>query len=110
MKTAWSMLLGLAVVFVLVVGVRAEGEEKKLEGKVTCAKCDLKLKGDDGKTIKDCYTVIKVKDDVYWFDKDSSKKYHKEICKEGKDGTVTGTVTEKDGKKWVKVAKLEYKE
>jgi len=77
-----------------------EGKEKTLKGTVTCAKCDLKL-------ATACHTVIKVKDTVYWFDKDSSKKYHKPICTTPTEGTVTGVISEKDGKKWIKVSKVD---
>ena len=101
MRTAVKVGLSLAMVMGLLVLARAdEGKEETLKGTVTCAKCDLKL-------VKACYTVIKVKDTVYWFDKDSSKKYHKPICMEAKEGTVTGVVSEKDGKKYVKVSKVE---
>ena len=55
MKAAWSILLGLAVVLMFVVGVRAE-EEKTLKGTITCAKCGLK-------EAKACHTVIQVKED-----------------------------------------------
>lgn len=113
MKTASKLVLGLAMA--LVVGFVARAEEKKadkevtLKGKITCAKCDLKLDG-----VTKCATVIKVKekdkDVVYWFDMDNHKKYHSDICTEPKDGSVTGTVTEKDKKKWIKVTKLEYKD
>jgi hypothetical protein len=88
-----------------VSGVQA-ADEKTLSGKITCAKCDLKKE-------KACATVIVAKDGdketVYYFDSDSSKKYHKEICTESKDGKVIGTVSEKDGKHWVKVTKVEFK-
>ena len=104
MKAAWSMLLGLAVVFALVVAARA-GEEKTLKGTITCAKCDLKES-------EKCHTVIKVtedgKDVVYWFDAAGSKKNHKPICQEAKKGSVTGEVSEKDGKKMIKVSKVEF--
>ena len=50
------------------------------------------------------------KDVVYYFDTDSHKTYHGDICKTPKKGTVTGTVSEKDDKKIVKVSKLEYDE
>jgi hypothetical protein len=84
--------------------VAAEEKEKEvtLEGKITCPKCDL---AESDK----CFTVIKVKDKVYWFDAESNKKYHKDICSDGKEGKVTGTV-KKDGEKMViTVTKLEYK-
>jgi hypothetical protein len=107
MKAAWSLLLGLAVVLAFVVGTRAEDkkEEKTLKGTITCAKCDLK------ETDK-CQTVIKVKDGdkeiVYYFDAAGHKKNHKAICTEAKPGSVTGTVSEKDGKHYVKVSKVEF--
>jgi hypothetical protein len=103
MKSFGVAVLGLAMAFLLVVSVRAEDKEVTLKGTVTCAKCDLK-------ETQSCHTVIKVKEDgkdvVYYFDKTSSKKYHKPICQEAKEGTVTGTVSEMDGKKYVKVSKL----
>jgi hypothetical protein len=106
MRAIMSAVLGLGLVFAITVGsYAADKDEKTLEGKITCAKCDL------GKADK-CHTVIVVKDGdketVYWFDADSSKKYHKPICTESKKGSVTGTV-KKDGEKMtVKVSKLEW--
>jgi hypothetical protein len=102
-KSAWSMALALAFVVALTASVRAEeGKEVKLEGTITCAKCDL------GKS-DECATVIKVKDEIYYFDTKGDKKNHKEICKKAKEGTVTGTVSEKDGKKTITVTKVEFK-
>src|SRR5437016_8468859 len=101
--------LALALVVAVTLCVQAaekEDKEVKLTGTITCAKCDLKVE-------KECATVIKVKDKddktvVYYFDADSDKENHKTICKGGKKGTVTGTVSEKDGKKMVKVSKVEF--
>jgi hypothetical protein len=106
MRTAVKLALSLAMVLGFFALAQAEDndKEKKLTGTITCAKCDLKLiKGK-------CHTVIKVKDDVYWFDDASHKKNHKEICTTPKEGSVTGTVSEKDGKKYVKVSKVEFKD
>jgi hypothetical protein len=108
---AWSMALGLMVALALMVGARAddkkEDKEVTLKGKICCAKCELK---EEGRT--KCATVIVVKEDdkevTYYFDKDSDKKNHKKICTEAKNGKVTGTVEEKDGKKWVKATKVEF--
>ena len=79
--------------------------KETLKGNITCAKCELK------KATK-CATVVVVKKDdketVYYFDKDGHKKYHDDICKGGKKGTVTGTV-KKDGEKMiVTVKELKY--
>jgi hypothetical protein len=118
MKTASKLFMGLSMVLVLGLMVRADekkdtpegkgakSSEVTLKGTITCAKCDLK----ESKT---CATVIKVKKDekdvVYYFDKDSNKKYHKDTCQEPKEGSVTGTTAEKDGKQWITVSKVEYK-
>jgi Family of unknown function (DUF6370) len=47
---------------------------------------------------------------TYYFDKTSKdyKKNHEEICQEAKKGSVTGTISEKDGKKYIKVTKVEF--
>ncbi|HWG47502.1 MAG TPA: DUF6370 family protein [Gemmataceae bacterium] len=107
MRTSLKFGLSLAVVLGFMVlaqadDKKADGKAQKLTGTVTCAKCDLKI-AKDGK----CHTVIKVKDTVYWFDAASSKKYHKPICTTPTEGTVTGVVSEKDGKKIIKVSKVE---
>ncbi|MHB1424832.1 MAG: DUF6370 family protein [Gemmataceae bacterium] len=103
MKSAFKVCLSLAVVLGFLALAQAEDQkEETLKGTITCGKCDLKL-------VKKCNTVIKVKDTVYWFDKESNKKYHKDTCTEAKEGSVTGTVSEKDGKKWVHASKVEYK-
>jgi hypothetical protein len=104
MKAAFSMVLGLAFVAALVV--RAQAEDKKeveLKGTILCAKCELKESAK-------CANCIRVKEDdkdvVYYLDDTGAKaKYHKDICQGPKEGTVKGTVTEKDGKKWIKPSK-----
>lgn len=78
-------------------------DSKKLEGEATCAKCDLK-------TADKCQAVVKVGSDVYYTEAGSeAKALHSEICKGGKPATVEGEVTEKDGKKMIKVTKFEIK-
>ncbi len=87
--------------------VRADDKkEVTLEGKITCAKCDLGVE-------KACATVIVVKEDgkdvTYYFDKKGNSEHHKKICTSPMEGKVTGTVSEKDGKKFVTVSKVEFK-
>jgi hypothetical protein len=109
MRAALSIAVGLALVLTLSVGLRAADEEKggkqTLKGKITCAKCDL---NESDK----CDTVIVVekggKKTVYHFDAKGHKKYHAKICKEPMDGTVMGTVSEKDGKKIVTVTDVKF--
>ena len=107
MKTAWSMLAVVALLFAFTVTVNAEDKKEEakkvtLKGTITCAKCDLKLEAK-------CATVIKTdKDKVYYFDDVSGKKYHKQICTEAKKGTVTGTVSKKGDKMIIKVTELKF--
>jgi len=94
---------------VLVLPAQAADKEVTLKGKIMCAKCELKLKG-----ISKCTTCIKVKEGdkevVYLFlDKGHKEEYHEAVCGGGeKEGTVTGVVSEKDGKKWIKPSKVVY--
>src|SRR5437763_11276049 len=107
MRAALSMALGLVVALALVTIARAADKEETLKGTIACAKCDLKEPGR-----RTCQTVVKVtkdgKDTIYYFGADSSKKFHKPICMEAKKGTVTGTVSEKDGKHWIKATKVDF--
>ncbi len=106
MRTAVKVSLSLAVVLGFLALVQADdAKEETLKGTITCAKCDLQL-------VKACHTVIKVKDTVYWFTKDSVNygKNHKAICQTPKEGQVTGAVSEKGGKKFIKVSKLKFNE
>jgi len=103
------MTVALALGCVLAWNAQAGDKEVTLKGKIMCAKCELKLKG-----ISKCTTCIKVKEGdkevVYLFlDKGNKEEYHEAVCGGGeKEGTVTGVVSEKDGKKWIKPSKVLY--
>lgn len=88
------------------LGFVSAADEVTLDGKVCCAKCEL------GKE-KSCATVVVVKEKgsevMYYFDKDSNKKFHKDYCQGSAEAKVMGKVTEKDGKKWVAVSKIDVK-
>ncbi len=107
MKLTGIVLTVLALVCLFTAGSRAADKEVTLKGTIMCGKCELKQ-------TKKCATLIKVKesdkDVIYWFDdKGNREEYHEEVCGGGKkEGTVIGTVFEKDGKKWVKPSKVEY--
>ncbi len=84
---------------------RAEDKGVTLKGKATCAKCDLK------KTEK-CQAALVVtedgKDVVYYVKGDGAKDLHKEVCQQSKDGvSITGTVSEVDGQKWITASKID---
>jgi hypothetical protein len=116
MKAAWSMFSGLAVVCFLALGVHADDKDKKndkakeetLTGKLVCPKCALK-----DKDYKECGNALQVtgKDGktvttYYLDDKGRAEKYH--ACTTPKENvTVVGTVSEKGGKKMIKVTKVE---
>lgn len=107
MKSVGTIALALVAVLALVVSVKAEEKkEVTLKGTITCAKCDLK-------EADKCATVIKVTEGdekgVYYFDAKSHKANHKTICQTPMEGTVTGTVSEKDGKKIITVTKVDFK-
>jgi hypothetical protein len=98
-----ALLAGLALA--ALPGVAQAGE--KIEGQAQCGKCALK-KSDS------CHAVVVVKKDgaetVYWAEKDDKgKELHAEICTSVKPAVVEGTVSEKDGKKMVKITKFELK-
>lgn len=104
-KKGW-VLTAVVLAVALVAGLRAaDDKETTLKGNITCAKCELK-KADK------CTTVIVVKekdkDVIYYFDADGHKKYHDNICTTPKKGSVTGAVSDKDGKKSIKVSKVAY--
>jgi len=104
--------LSLLAAFGLVVALQADDkvEKKKevtLKGTILCAKCALK-------ETKKCQTAIQVKEDgktvtYYFVDKGHSEDYHEEVCGgDKKDGKVIGTLSVKDGKKYITPKKVEY--
>ena len=88
-------------------GVAAPADEVTLKGTIVCAKCTLK-KPD----AKECQNVLLVpgpegKKTEYYMASSKSADAVGEICMESKEATVTGTVSEKDGRKWIKASKVE---
>jgi len=59
-----------------------------------------------------CATVFVMKKDkkdvIYFFDKASDKKYHGDVCTEGKNGTLTGVFTKEGKKNIVRVKSITY--
>jgi hypothetical protein len=88
------------------VAMADKDAEVTVKGTLKCAKCSLKEQDK-------CQAVLVTKEgdkEVEYFLKDNAegKAAHKEICKQDKeDVTVTGTVTEKDGKKILTATKVE---
>jgi len=106
MRTIFTIASFLIIALALVIPSTVQADkEVTLTGKITCAKCELKIE-------KECATVIVVKEDgkdiVYYFDQKSHKANHDAICQVGKQGTVTGTLSEKAGKKYIAVTKIAF--
>src|SRR6476620_9758376 len=100
-----SLLLGfalLALSVTLLTNVQAGGAKKDvvLKGKITCAKCDL---GTESACATVIVTKMNNKDVTVYFDAPSHKKHHGAICKDPKNGTVTGTVKTEGEKKVISV-------
>ena len=106
MRNKLPIGLALLVMFLFVNFVRADDASKTLKGTMTCAKCDLKV-------ADKCQNVLQVKDGdatvtYYIEDNDVSKGTHKKVCTAAVDNvSITGTVSEKDGKKWIAPTKIE---
>ena len=81
-------------------------KEVTLKGTMECAKCVLH-QGDK------CQNVLKVKegdkDVLYYLAQNKvSTDYHKNVCSAPKENvSVTGTVSEKDGKNMIEATKIE---
>jgi Family of unknown function (DUF6370) len=108
MRMLFGLFLAFALTLTLWTGVQgSQDKDSTIKGTVTCAKCGLKVPGQDK-----CATVVVEKkggkEVIYYFDTDSGKKFHGNICTEPKDGTVTGTVSDKDGKKIVAAKDVKF--
>ncbi|HKB38096.1 MAG TPA: DUF6370 family protein [Gemmataceae bacterium] len=107
MRVAVAMLVALALGCVLAANAPGAEKEVTLTGKIMCARCELN-------ETKKCQTVIQVQEagktvTYYFLDRGNKEDYHEEVCGGGrKEGTVTGTVSEKDGKKWITPKKVVY--
>jgi hypothetical protein len=105
MRNHLYLALSLLVMFGLANIVRA-ADEVTVKGTFTCAKCDLK-------ETSACQNVLQVKDGdktvtYYMVANDLSKGSHGACCKAPVANiSVTGTVEEKDGKKWITASKIE---
>jgi hypothetical protein len=104
MKTLAKLVVALGLVVGLVAVATAA--ETTYSGKIMCAKCTLK-KADATK----CQDVLVVKDGdqtaEYYIEKNAVAEKFGHVCKGDKPAVVTGTVTEKDGKKWIAPSKME---
>ena len=99
-------VLGL-VALLCAMALPARAAEKTLEGTLVCAKCFLK-KAD----AKECQDVLLVpgengKKTEYYITKNEVAEKSGEACTQEIKATVTGTVSEKDGRTWLTPSKIE---
>jgi hypothetical protein len=86
---------------------KKKDEAKPIEGMLVCTKCTLKETDKCGHALK---VKEKDKDVVYYIDdKGAKESYHKGVCPADSEAKakVSGKVEEKEGKKWIKEAKVE---
>ena len=96
----------VAVVFAVVCVLPAFAADKTLEGTLVCAKCFLK-KAD----ASECQDVLLVTDGEgktteYYVTKNTVAEEAGEACTLEVKATVTGEVSEKDGRLWVTPSKI----
>ena len=101
MREAVSAAIALFLVFAGSAAVAAADDTVTLNGDIVCAKCTLKAEGVDK-----CQNVLLVKNGAgkeaqYWLARNEVAEAFGEVCREKKPVTVTGTVEEKGGKKWI---------
>jgi hypothetical protein len=109
MKKAFALLILALGLTIGSSGVAKAGDEVTVSGNVACAHCTLKREG-----VTACQDVLVSKDaqgsttDYYITKNDVAKKFG-HVCQGETPATVTGTVAEKDGKKWITPSKMEKK-
>jgi Family of unknown function (DUF6370) len=100
-----KVLVKLGVVAAVVLGLSgvaaAADDVKTLTGKVVCGKCSLKKEAG-------CQNVFVAEDGAeYYLSKTEAADKFGHVCKGEKTAKATGTVTEKDGKKWLTASAME---
>jgi hypothetical protein len=96
----------LATLGALAVAVPAFAADDTLKGEMVCAKCYLKRPD-----AKECQDVLMVKDAAgttteFYITKNKVATEAGEACMEPVKAEVTGTVSEKDGRKWLTATKI----
>jgi hypothetical protein len=103
---SWAKVALAVAVAVSLAGVAVAGEEVTLSGKVVCAKCTLKRAD-----AKDCQNVLVVSEhghDVeYYIAKNKVDEKFGEVCTGIQKVIATGTVEEKEERRWLTASKIE---
>jgi hypothetical protein len=90
----------------LAVAMPAFAADDTFKGEMVCAKCYLKRPD-----AKECQDVLMVKDAAgatteYYVTKNKVATEAGEACMEPVKAEITGTVAEKDGRKWITATKI----
>ncbi len=99
--------IGLAVVAALVAGAfcLSAADEVTVSGTVSCAKCVLKKA--DAKECQDVLVVTGENAGEYYLVKNAAYEKFGHACMGSRAAKATGTISEKDGKKWFTATTLE---
>jgi len=103
------LFVAIALVAALGLASAAFAADVTLSGKIACAHCTLK-KAD----AKECQDVLVVAGEKgasteYYIVKNAVLEKFGHTCSGEKAATVTGSVSEKDGKKWITPSKMDAK-
>lgn len=107
MKQMFRLGLAVAIMFAFVATTAHAADETTLSGTMVCAKCKLK-KADATK----CQDVLVVTDaqgatTEYYVTKNETAEKAGHQCTTESKATVTGALSEKDGKKWITATRIE---
>ena len=96
----------IATLGAVVVATRAwASDETTLKGDMVCARCYL-----NKPDAKECQDVLLVKEKdatvEYYVTKNKVSQDSGEACTEKVPATIVGTVSEKDGRKWITASKI----
>ena len=105
MKALSRIVMAVALIVGFMAAGTVSAAEETLRGTLVCAKCKL------NKSEK-CQDALLVTDEKgatteYWVVKNEAAEKAGHQCKSEAKATVTGEVSEKDGKKWIAASKIE---
>lgn len=109
MKSRLVPAIAITLVAAFGLASAALAADVTLSGKVACVHCTLKKT--DAKECQDVLVVAGEKGATteYYLVKNAVSEKFGHVCKGEKAATVTGAVSEKDGKKWITPSKMDAK-
>jgi hypothetical protein len=98
-KASLALALGLVVAVAVAAFAVAAEPTVTLTGTVSCAKCTLKKA--DATACQDVLVVTGPQAGEYYIAKNDVSEKFGHLCNGSRKASATGTVAEKDGKKWI---------